>query len=330
MGERILLIKLAAMGDVLRTTFLLAALKEKYTGCSIDWVTEKNAVELLLGNPFIDNVFVIGDKLNLKYSKLINLDEDERACRLAGSLNGEVIGFYWDNGIKYTPTAKEWFDMSALGKKPENDILKRKNRKTYQQIMCEIAGVEWKHQKPILVLPPDAVEFGKKLSRKLEKGKLTVGLNTGAGGRWKLKKLSEEKTAGLADRLVEELDAQVVLFGGPEEKERNERIKKMISHKIVDAGCDNTLMEFAALVNLCDVLVTSDSLALHIGIALGKKIVVFFGPTSPWEIELYGNGVKVFKENPCLCCYKENGIAKPTCDEYIDVGMIVDAVRRVV
>ncbi|MBI4439684.1 glycosyltransferase family 9 protein [Candidatus Woesearchaeota archaeon] len=326
MADRILLIKLGAIGDVLRTTFLLSALKEKYPGCAIDWVTEKNAVDLLLGNPFIDNVFVIGDKINLKYSKVINLDEDERACKLAGSIEGEIVGFYWDKGIKYTPTAKEWHDMSALGERPRNDELKRKNRKTYQQMMCEVVGVKWKYQKPVLVLTPDAVEFGKTFSEKLEGGKLTIGLNTGAGGRWKLKRLSEEKTAALADRLVEELNARVILFGGPEEKERNEKIKGMCDYNLIDAGCGNSLMEFAALVNLCDVLVTSDSLALHIGIALGKKIVVFFGPTSPWEIELYGNGVKVFRENPCLCCYKEKGIGKPTCDTYVDVGMIVDAV----
>ena len=75
--------------------------------------------------------------------------------------------------------------------------------------------------------------------------------------------------------------------------ERNEKIKKLVKTEVIDAGCDNSLMEFASLVNLCNVIITSDSLALHIGIALKKKIVCFFYPTSASEIELYGRGEKI-------------------------------------
>ena len=100
----------------------------------------------------------------------------------------------------------------------------------------------------------------------------------------------------------------------------------MAKTRIIDAGCDNSLMEFASLVNLCSLLVTSDSLALHIGVALKKKIVAFFCPTPSAEIELYGMGIKIVPNIGCLCCYK------PKCDippEY-DVDEIAGAVRKLV
>ena len=61
---------------------------------------------------------------------------------------------------------------------------------------------------------------------------------------------------------------------------KNIRIKNLAGDKVIDAGCDNSLMDFAALIGLCDILVTSDSLALHIGVALKKYVVTLFGPTS--------------------------------------------------
>ena len=97
----------------------------------------------------------------------------------------------------------------------------------------------------------------------------------------------KEKTSELIDKLNNQIkNSKILLFGGPEEKERNKKIKNLVKADIIDAGCDNSLMEFASLVNLCNVLVTSDSLALHIGVALKKKIICYFYPTSASEIEL--------------------------------------------
>ena len=119
---------------------------------------------------------------------------------------------------------------------------------------------------------------------------------------------------------------KILLFGGPEEKERNEKIKKLLKTNIIDAGCNNSLMEFASLINLCKVLVTSDSLALHIGIALKKKIVAFFYVTSAAEIELYNRGIKIIGRGKDYCSYK------PKCDypSNWNINKIVNAVKKLI
>ena len=148
--------------------------------------------------------------------------------------------------------------------------------------MYNILGLKYNKQEPILILSNKELEFGKKFAEKnnIKSNDLVIGINTGAGGRWQDKKLGIEETAELIDKLSNELgnkNIKILLFGGPEEKERNEKIKKLAKTEIIDAGCDNSLMEFASLVNLCSILVTSDSLALHIGTALKKKIVGYLG-----------------------------------------------------
>ena len=131
----------------------------------------------------------------------------------------------------------------------------------------------------------------------------------------------------MVDKINNEIkNSKLILFGGPEEKERNDKIKESVKTSIIDAGCGNSLMEFASLVNLCSILVTSDSLAMHIGIALKKKVVAFFYPTSKTEIELYGRGIKITGKGKDYCSYKTE------CDDppKWNIDEMVDAVKKLV
>ncbi len=335
---KILIIKLGAIGDVIRTTSILPGLKKKYKNCKIDWITKKESFDVLKNINSINRIYLIEQntikKLKYKnYDLVISLDDDDSACELAAEINSKkIVGTYLsDNQKTYTKDSSLWFDMGLLSRfgKKKADKLKAKNKKTYQEIMYRILGLKYKKQEPILVLDKKSLNFAKKFAQKnnIKKTDLVVGINTGAGGRWQDKKLSVEKTVELIDKLNKEMsNAKILLFGGPEEKRRNEKIKRLIKTKIIDAGCDNSLMEFVSLVNLCDILVTSDSLALHIGIGLKKKLVCFFYVTSANEIELYNRGLKVIGKGKDYCSYK------PKCDyppEW-DINEIVNAVKSLI
>lgn len=351
---KILIIKLGAIGDVIRTTSILHGLKEKHKNCGIDWVTKEESFDILKNTKLIDNIYLIDnsiDKLQkTKYDLIISLDDDYEACELASKINSKkIIGAYLKNNQRtYTKDSSLWFDMGLLSRfgKQKADELKAENKKTYQEIMYKILGLSYKKQEPILVLNKSELDFGRRFAKKnnIDKKDIAIGINTGAGGRWEDKKLSEEKTAELIDKLNNKIkspetkvsgelknqrflsNAKIILFGGPEEKQRNEKIKKLVKTKIIDAGCGNSLMEFASLVNLCNVLVTSDSLALHIGIGLKKKVVVFFYVTSAQEIELYGRGVKIIGRGKDYCSYKSECDYPPKWD----IDEIVDAVNSLI
>ena len=337
----ILVIKLGAIGDVIRTNAILPGLKEKYKNCKIDWLTKKESFDVLKNNNLINNAYLIennAEKIkNNEYDLIISLDDDNEACALAAKINHkEVIGAYLDNGKRvYTQNSSLWFDMGLISKfgKEKADELKAKNKKTYQEIMYNILGLKYNKQEPMLILSNKELEFGKKFAEKnnIEGNDFVIGINTGAGGRWEDKKLGMEETAELIDKTNKEIkindkNVKLLLFGGPEEKERNEKIKKTIKSKIIDAGCDNSLVEFASLVNLCNILVTSDSLALHIGTALKKKIVSCYYPTSAAEIEDYGRGIKIVGKGKDYCSYK----TKCTYPAEWDIDEIVDAVRKLI
>jgi ADP-heptose:LPS heptosyltransferase len=97
---------------------------------------------------------------------------------------------------------------------------------------------------------------------------------------------------------------------------------------LFDAGCKNPVRHFAGLVGECDVIVTGDTLAMHIALALERRAVVLFGPTSAPEIDLYGLGEKVVPDMSCLSCYKMTCDFVPNCMDLISTDMVSAAVER--
>ncbi|MFH1317236.1 MAG: glycosyltransferase family 9 protein [Candidatus Woesearchaeota archaeon] len=342
MGDfRILIIKCGASGDVVRTTFILPGLKEKYKDCEITWVTSKFNLDLIKNIDLIDEKIAFNRdtkyKLTNEYDMVVSLDDEKAMCELASSVKSKKItGAYLDpdGERKYTDDSEQWFGMGLLrpdekGGKEKADQLKAENKKSYQKHIAEILDIGL--NKPLVKYSDSEREFAKSFSEKngINEDNLIIGLNTGAGGRWKYKRISEEKTAELADRLISELGAKVILFGGPDEVERNSMIMDLVNEKIIDAGCENLLLEFAALINLCDAVVASDTLGMHLGIAQDKKVVSFFGPTPAAEIEMYGNGIKIIPNKDCLVCYLMDCDEKIKCMELITVDILFDAVKKI-
>lgn len=316
---KILIIKLDAVGDVLRTTCILPGLKEKYPDAYITCLTRSNAKEIFYNNQFVDrvleleknetNYFLITEEFDL----ILNLDTSPVSSAICSAVKGkEKLGYALDEKGKVypiNPEAEEWFIMGAF------DDVKKKNKRTYQSIILEIARIKTTNFPIIINLSNKEKEFAEKFleAKKIDRSKKIIGLNTGAGPRWKFKSWTLDGFENLIRMILEKTDFYIFLYGGPFEKERNEYLSKLNSNRIIDTGTDNSLREFFALVNLCDLLVTGDTLAMHTATALGKKIIALFGPTSANEIEDYGLITKIQSDLDCLVCYKMDCDYDPNC-----------------
>ncbi|MFC1540793.1 glycosyltransferase family 9 protein [Candidatus Margulisiibacteriota bacterium] len=325
---RILIIKLGAIGDVIRATFILRGLREKHQTAEIDWITDSSARDILINNPLINRLFTWEERGELKdYDLVIGLEDELAACELASQLKPKnILGAYAKDGkVLYTPSA--WFDMSAISKfgLDKANELKKNNRKSFQQHMAELLDI--KVGPYLFDLTRDEIETGQKYVKGLgiSKQDKVVGMNTGAGQRWPLKALSAEKTIELVNKIKNELGMASLILGGAEEKARNAVICKETG--MPNAGL-HPLRNFAAVINQCRLVVSSDSLAMHFAIALQKRTVAFFGPTSPFEIELYGLGARVFPGLDCLICYRQICDKDPNCMDVLAVNDLFKAVKR--
>ena len=119
-----------------------------------------------------------------------------------------------------------------------------------------------------------------------------------------------------------------LVLGGPDDRPVAEEVLRLSGGAAIDGGVHEVL-DFAAIVGSLDALVTGDTLALHIAVALGVPVVALFGPSAPQEIELYGRGARVVAPVDCSPCYLRSCEKSPSCMESIDADTVADALRGV-
>jgi ADP-heptose:LPS heptosyltransferase len=336
-GKRILIIKLGAMGDVLRTTPLLRGLRNHDQDCHISWMTEPNVVPMLRGIPEIDRLLPYTPDTALQmevetFDEVYCFDKEPRATALAVKIQAKrKIGFGMSRFGSVSCLNKESEYTYQLG---INDPLKfQVNTKTYPELVFECAGIPYPGPQEYIL--PDLSQEVHEARIRLQTlgvnpGDLKIGLNTGAGDIFATKKWTEEGFARLADRLAQELGAKVLLLGGPGEVERNLRIAAAAKTAPANTGNDNPVRSFAGIVGNCALVVTGDTLAMHIAIGLKVPVLVLVGATCHQEIELYGRGAKIVSDFECSPCYLSVCPKEVPCMDAISADSVFDATRRLV
>lgn len=319
-STRILIIKLDAVGDVLRTTAILQGLKEKYDNSQITWVTRESSLPLFENNHLVDRVLAYESTEAIlycaveEYDLVINLDASKDSAALASRVKArKKLGYGLDvRGyiIPLNKEAAEWLELGAF------DQRKKANARSYQDLMLEVCRLQPSKKDIVLALSERELEFARNFAGRNSLGQKSaiVGMNTGASPRWQFKQWTLEGFEALIHTVLRKTDWTILLYGGPHEVERNKRLSSIDSKRVIDTGSDNSLRQFFALVTLSDVFLTGDTLALHVATALGKKVVAYFGPTSAAEIDSYGGRiVKVQADLDCLVCYKPRCDFNPNC-----------------
>ncbi len=333
MTSRVLIVKLDAVGDVLRTTALLPAVRAAYPGCHVTWLTRPAAAPLFTGNDLVDEVLTTDSAIAVarlareEFDVVLCPDADPDAARLAGAARGrERRGFTSDERgwvQPLGPGAERWFRMGL------HDAEKKANTDTYQSLVARVLELDPAAVEEPILVPSDADERDVTAWRQsLGFAGPLVGLNTGAGGRWEHKQWTQQHQEAFI-AAVTARGAGVVLLGGPEEGLRHRELMAAAAElPVFDAGNDNSYSRFAALVSQCSAVVTGDTFALHVAVARKVPVVALFGPTSHAEIELYGRGEKIVPDLDCLGCYLPTCDVVPHCQELIEPARVVDAVAR--
>ncbi len=328
---RILIIKGRAQGDVLRTTAILSGLKRKYSPSHITWLVDEESLDLLKYNPLLERVMVYSIQnviplLEEKFDLLLSLDKESPSIGLATQVKADrKLGFgmnQFGNLILFNEEASYAYQLGV-----DDDLKFYKNKKTYQEIIYEIAGLEYKNDGYIFNLKENNMKKAEQffVDYNISKEKKCIGLNTGAGEKFLTKQWPPDYFLYLIKLLQENLQPNIFLLGGPREKDINSWLEEKAGG-IYNTGNNNFLLDFAGFLDKMDLVVCSDTLALHLAIALNKTVVAFFGSTCSQEIDLYGNGVKLYEKVDCSPCYKKN-CPDMTCMKAITPKKVMSAIK---
>lgn len=117
------------------------------------------------------------------------------------------------------------------------------------------------------------------------------------------KRWPAERYAQLADRLIEERSANLLLIGSKEEIAVAAQVRRFMKHQPIDLIGSTDLAEAVAFLSVADLVVSNDTGPAHIASALGRPTLVIFGPTNPLTTRPYASSAQVIRQPPdCAPC----------------------------
>lgn len=285
--KRILIFNVNWLGDVLFSTAVIRNLRRNFPGSFISCIIPSRCYPVLKGNPYLDEIIIFDEKdrhksiwEKLKFIGFLKRKKFDTVFLLHRSFSRALICYL--AGISqrvgyYTP--KRGFLLTQKIPAARYDTM---HRIDYYLGVIEKAGMKIEDRYTDFFISNDDVAYVDKFLDKpgIARGGFLIGINP--GGNWHLKRWPKEYWALLADKLIRQLGAQVIITGGPLDMKLARQIQGFMREKPV-ITCDTfNLKQSAALFKKLDLFITADTGPLHIANAVGtKKIIALFGPTSP-------------------------------------------------
>ena len=345
--RKILVLCLPGIGDTLLFTPALRALRSHYPEAQI-WalVMFRGSCEILEKNPNIDRVILWefikqGVLRSLKFLYTLRRERFDisviayPANRIEYSLVHLLAGAKKRFGHRYNHR-----DLSSLNFLHGHTIEEDDGRHNVEEnlTLLHLLGVGDPEDTSLeLSLDDGDRAFAQHwIERHRLEEDLLVGFHAGtaefknqARRRW-----AKEKFAALGDLLSIERGARVLIFGGPDERQLKEDIRKKMNRPAVIVS-DTTMRQSAALIERCDLFISNDSALMHTAAALRVPCTVIFGPTNPKWVYPWGTRYRIVRlDLPCSPCFYYS--ARPltcsrgdfACIDKIEVAEVMRAVEE--
>jgi heptosyltransferase II len=153
---------------------------------------------------------------------------------------------------------------------------------------------------------------------------IAPGATYGAAKKW-----FPERFADVADRLVDEFSARILLFGSDADRENTGLVQQSARHTFMDMTGKTTLREAMALMARCHLFISNDSGLMHVAAALGVPTLAIFGSTNPITTGPIGKCSTIIRKDvPCSPCLKTTCPTDFRCMDRIGVDEVYETARR--
>jgi len=326
MYKRILIINPFGIGDVLFSTPLISAIKEKYSGSYIAYICNIRTKEILETNPDVDEVFVFERD---EYRSLLKKSKIKALKRLLSfwmeikkrrfdllldlSLGKEYAFFSWLIGIK----ERRGFNYKGRGRFLTHKVAfegfnDKPVAEYYLDIISEPLAISLQPSATVLLTTDKDEACVDDFLKKAGVGEhdALVGIAPGGGASYgkekaHYKRWAPEKFALLSDR-IESSGARLILMGGPKERDLIKDVALKMQNKPLIAS-DMKIREIAYLIKKCKALICNDGGLLHIAVSQDTPTISIFGPTDENVYGPYSPSKRhvIMKSNAdCRPCYK--------------------------
>jgi len=333
--ERLLILKVSSMGDLVHASPVAAALKHAYPHLRIGWVAEDRFAGVLEGSPCIDRLHQIPYRQLyhrglscVAWQALRSLVQEIRAERyqvaldLQGLLKSALWGVLGGVPIRlggHRMREGTWLLMKRL---PIPDLPDQHVVFQYLEATRWL-GVE--SPVPVefpLTVPAEARQHASEKLATLGASTQFISINPSAGREWKRWEIA--KFAELSDRIETEWGIPVVFVGGPGDKPLEQQLHALKRRQLRSLIGQTSVKEAMAVVQMSAVHVCGDTGTAHIAAAFGIPCVALYGPTSPDRTGPFGQRERVLYKRPlCRQCPPDRCLRRE-CLQWITVDEVLE------
>jgi lipopolysaccharide heptosyltransferase II len=274
------------LGDCVMGTPALRRLAELYPQSELCVLAQPHIREILAHDPHITRFLRLeiprGVFAPIHLGRMLRRERFDRAYLFPNSFSSALVA-WWARIPSRVGYAAQGRSLLLSDARPRNEEALALHMVHYYLNLVDPGG-KWgpEDYRPVVYLTEEekswAEEFLQSHVATKEAGRPIIGLNPGAVGgsakRWPLGHFAE-----LAERLVSEMGAHVLLFGSPAERPLTEQITSLAGVETLNTAGQTSLRQLAALLARCDLIVTNDTGGMHVADAVGARILTIFGPT---------------------------------------------------
>ncbi|MGQ9630634.1 MAG: lipopolysaccharide heptosyltransferase II [bacterium] len=323
--ERILVIKLSSIGDVVLVTPALRHLRRAYPKAKISFLVEREASDIVRHNPNLDEL-IIFDRTEFDLRGFARIARHLRDARFDLAIDFQGLArsalFVYLSGARYRVGLGRW--PGYFRNIPHDRGRVRHAVVSYREVIRSMNIIPEGRDELELHIGPEERARGDRLWKEsgLEGDRGVAILNPGA--KWETKRWPTENFISLGRRLKEE-GYGVALIGSEQDLPTANRIAEELRNAANFAG-RATLGETAAIISRGDVFITGDTGPMHIAMAVGTPVVALFGPTDPARTGPWGEHYAVVRSNsPCPPCLRRRCPLKTLeCMRGIDVEAVYE------
>lgn len=336
--EKILIIRLSSIGDVLLTTPVIRLLKMKFPGSKIDFVIKKEFAQVLADHPQINRLFIfdkhdekksvqaIKTELRLRqYDLVVDLHKNFRSYLLTTGIRANKI-------VRYSKGVISRFFYVKFKLKCSSVIIPAYLK--YINCLKSFAIEDDRQGLEFYVDADVKKQVDQKYSTFLHEGVQRI-IGIAPGAHHPTKRWTSEGFSNVINHLVENRDHKIILFGNQEDQKLIASLDIHSHTNIMNAAGKLSLRETGALMDFCDLVVTNDSGLLHLTSALKKKVVAIFGSTTeelgffPYTTEHSVVQNKSLRCRPCSHIGRSKCPKKHfKCMKDISAGQVIDAIQN--
>lgn len=305
--ERILLVRLSAIGDAILTLPMLCALRRRFPKAYIAWVAEPGPAKIIGGHEALDELIVVRKGWMRHPSQVWQLRRQLRrlcfdlALDSQGLTKSSVVA--WLSGApRRIGFTKPW--GRELSPWLNNDLQTPRVAHVVDRLLGMLEPLGIVNPKAEFNIPGNsqAEESIADMLVQQQVGSPLVVINVGAG--WFSRVWPPERFGAVAKHLAARHQiSSLVVWAGEQELEWAREIERS-SEGAARLAPPTSLGELTALLRRANLYLGSDTGPMHLAAAVGTRCVGLFGSTRPEDSGPYGEG------HICLQAWYQSGTCR--------------------